>query len=169
MPRGQKADIFSSLRAQAGKVLKQLEEQIHNLEAEVAHLKDQAETWRRAVGGKIASTLGVKRGPGRPPGRPVGSGGGRKKGPRVIWDEVLASVPNRFGVLDVMKHPGAAAKGRAQVYPALNRWEATKRIKRVEQGVYEKVGGGASAGSSAPTKRGPGKKRAAAKKGSSSL
>lgn len=164
MPRGRKTDFFSSLRAQASKVLQQLDGQIQNLENELAHLKDQAETWQKAVGGKIRGSFGIKRGPGRPPGRPVGSGRGKSKGARVSWDEVLASVPKRFGVPDVMKHPGAAAKGRAQVYPALNRWEATKRIKRVGKGVYEKVGGGASDGGAAPAKRGPAKKRATAMK-----
>ena len=165
MPRGQRADLFGSLRTQAAGVLKQLEDQIHKLETELADLKSHGEAWRAAVGGKLSSSLGIKRGPGRPPGRPVGSGKGRPKGSaRVSWDEVLASVPKRFGVLDVMKHPGAAAKGRAQVYPALNRWEATKRIKRVDKGTYEKLGGGASEGATAKTTRGPGKKRAAAKK-----
>ena len=56
-----------------------------------------------------------------------------------------------------MKHPGAAAKGRAQVYPALNRWETTKRVRRVGKGVYEKAGGDAVVAPAA--KRGPGKKR----------
>jgi hypothetical protein len=83
----------------------------------------------------------------------------------VSWEEVLSSVPQRFGVEDVMKHPGAAAKGRAQVYPALNRWEATKRIKRVGKGVYEKAGGaGVAQGAGVAAKRGPSKKRAVAKR-----
>jgi hypothetical protein len=63
-----------------------------------------------------------------------------------------------------MKHPGAAAKGRGQVYPALNRWEATKRIRRVDKGVYEKAGGSASQATAAPVKDGLVKRRAAAKK-----
>jgi hypothetical protein len=157
MPRGRKPDLFGSLRAQASKVLSQLEAQIHSLEGEIAHLREHADQWRSAVGGKLRGTVssgGGKR-RGRPPGRPRGP----QKGARVKWDEVLASVPKRFGVQDVMNHPGAAAKGRAQVYPVLNRWEATKLIKRVEKGVYEKAGGGATGGVAAPAR-----KRAAAKK-----
>lgn len=88
------------------------------------------------------------------------------------WDEVLGSLPNRFAVDDVLKHPGAAAKGRNQVYPALTRWEAAKRIRRVSKGVYEKGGTAVTkaAGkptrrrSAAPRKRGPRAKTAAPKK-----
>lgn len=64
----------------------------------------------------------------------------KASGLRVDWDAVLKQVPNRFGVEQIMKIKSAASKGRAQVYPALNRWESTGRIKRVEKGVYVKVG-----------------------------
>lgn len=163
MPRGQKSDLFGAIRAQAAKVLSQLEGQISKLESEIADLKAQGDSWRAALGGKVSSALGVRRGPGRPAGRTAGTGRRRAKSNRVNWEEVLSSVPQRFGVQDVMKHPGAAAKGRAQVYPALNRWEATKRVKRVGKGIYEKAGGAAAA-QGAPAKRGPSKKRAAVKK-----
>lgn len=78
---------------------------------------------------------------------------------------MLAWVPKQFGVQDVMKHPGAASRGHAQVYPALNRWEATKRVKRVGKGLYEKAGGGSSPAAGATSaKQASSKKRAAAKK-----
>lgn len=164
MPRGQKSDLFGAIRAQAAKVLSQLEGQISKLESEIADLKAQGDSWRAALGGKVSSALGVRRGPGRPAGRTAGTGRRRAKGNRVNWEEVLASVPKQFGVQDVMKHPGAASKGRAQVYPALNRWEATKRVKRIGKGLYEKAGASSSAAVATPAKRGPSKKRAAAKK-----
>ena len=72
MPRGQKSDLLGSLRAQASKVLKQLEGQIHKLESEIADLKAQGDSWRAALGGKVSSALGVRRGPGRPAGRAEG-------------------------------------------------------------------------------------------------
>ena len=163
MPRGRKSDLMGSLRAQAASVLGQIEGAISRLEGELEDLREQAEVWRKAVSGKATTALGLGGGAGRR-GRPAGVTRPRGSN-RVNWDEVLSSVPQRFGVEDVMKHPGAAAKGRAQVYPALNRWEATKRIKRVGKGVYEKAGGaGAAQGAGAPAKRGPSKKRAAAKK-----
>lgn len=162
MPRGRKTDLLGSLRTQAVNVMGQIEGHIRRLEGELEDLREQAEVWRKAVGGKAASALGLGRGAGR---RGSSAGATRPRGSnRVNWDEVLSSVPQRFGVEDVMKHPGAAAKGRAQVYPALNRWEATKRVKRVGKGVYEKArGANATQAAGASAKRGPAK-RAAAKK-----
>ena len=151
MPRGKKADFFGAIRAQAAKVLQQLEGQIRSLEDELTELRGQLHQWRQLAGGGGRAV--ATRGPGRPPGSAATRSGGK----RVKWDEVLSFLPKRFGVEDVMKHPGAAAKGRAQVYPALNRWETTKRVRRVGKGVYEKAGGDAAA--SPVAKRGPGKKR----------
>lgn len=149
MPRGKKADFFGAIRAQAAKVLQQLEGQIRSLEEELTELRGQLHQWRQ-LAGSGARTVAT-RGPGRP------AGTARSGGKRVKWDEVLSFLPKRFGVEDVMKHPGAAAKGRAQVYPALNRWETTKRVRRVGKGVYEKAGADSVAAPVA--KRGPGKKR----------
>ena len=149
MPRGKKADFFGAIRAQAAKVLQQLEGQIRSLEAELTELRGQLHQWRQLAGGQARTV--PTRGPGRPPAAR------RSGGKRVKWDEVLAFLPKRFGVEDVMKHPGAAAKGRAQVYPALNRWETTKRVRRVGKGVYEKAGADSAAPPAA--KRGPAKKR----------
>lgn len=160
MPRGRKMDLFGTLRSQAAAVIGQIESHIGRLEGELEGLREQAEVWKNAIIGKSASSAGrnttSRRGRSAGATRPRGSH-------RVNWDEVLSSVPQRFGIEDVMKHPGAAAKGRAQVYPALNRWEATKRITRVSKGIYEKAVAGGAPRSSAPTaKRGPAKKRAAA-------
>jgi hypothetical protein len=159
MPRGPKADFFGAIRAQAAKVLQQLERQIHAMEAELGQLREQFDTWRQLAGGRAAAAGRT----GRRVGRPATGRKGRSGGQRVKWDEVLAFLPKRFGVQDVMKHPGAAAKGRAQVYPALNRWESTKRIRRVGKGIYEKAGSGGEGGSTAKggAKRTAGKKRAA--------
>lgn len=161
MPRGPKSDFFGAIRAQAAKVLQQLERQIQSLEDELSHLREQFDTWRQLAGSRGRPPMARR--VGRPRGRPPGVKRARSGGKRVKWDEVLAFVPKRFGVQDVMKHPGAAAKGRAQVYPALNRWESTKRIRRVGKGVYEKAGSGSEPGQ-APVKRAKrmvGRKRAA--------
>src|SRR5512147_2211316 len=98
MPRGPKADFLGAIRAQAGKVLQQLERQIKSLEDELSHLREQFETWRKLAGGRGAAGRRV----GRPVGRPPGVRGARGGGKRVKWDEVLAFVPKRFGVQDVM-------------------------------------------------------------------
>lgn len=164
MPRGRKSDLLGSLRTQAASFIDKIEAQIRRLEAELEDLREHADVWRKAVSGKAATALGLSNSGAGRRGRVAGATRPRGKN-RVNWDEVLSSVPQRFGVEDVMKHPGAAAKGRAQVYPALNRWEATKRIRRVGKGAYEKAGGsGAAQGVGALAKRGPSKKRAVVKK-----
>lgn len=135
MARGRKQDFLGSIRVQAARVVQQLEGRIRALEGEIRHLMEQADAWRRLlIGGEAAPRAGA----GRSAGRRRRASGGK----RVDWNQVLDSLPKRFGVEDVMKHPGAAAKGRAQVYPALNRWEGAKRVRRVGKGVYEKAGSG---------------------------
>ncbi|HEY8515917.1 MAG TPA: hypothetical protein VIS07_10430 [Candidatus Binatia bacterium] len=143
---------MGSVRAQAAKVVQQLERRIEQLQAEIAEMRAQADSWRQVFGGSAPRR-------GRPPGRTSGRSGGK----RLDWNEVLRFVPKRFGVEDVMKHPGAAAKGRAQVYPALNRWENAKLIRRVGKGVYEKVEEGGEQ-REPRAKRGAGKKRSVARR-----
>jgi hypothetical protein len=135
MPRG-KQDLFSQVKRQAEKALAALTRQIREREAELERLIAQANVWRTAIG-----LRGARRGPGRPRGSSSRArrGSSRSGGTRVNWDAVLASVPEKFGVADVMKHPGARAKGRAQVYPALSRWMQANKIKKVGKGRYQRT------------------------------
>lgn len=128
MPRGRKRDFLGSVRAQAAKVVQQLERRIEQLQAEIAEMRAQADSWRQVFGGSAPRR-------GRPPGRTSGRSGGK----RLDWNEVLRFVPKRFGVEDVMKHPGARAKGRAQVYPALSRWMQANKIKKIGKGRYQRL------------------------------
>lgn len=137
MPRGRrkKTDIFGAVRTQAAKALSLLQREIEQREADLKALIAQASQWRSAL------SLGR---PGRPPGRAATRGtvvasGKRSGGKRVDWNEVLSSVPTKFTIEDVLKHKGAASKGKAQIYPAFSRWEAAKVIKRVAKGTYEKT------------------------------
>ena len=108
MPRGRKKDLFGSLRSQATAVIGQIESHIGRLEGELEDLREQAEVWKKAIGGKSAPSVGS----GNAGRRSSAAGATRPRGSkRVNWDQVLASVPHRFGVEDVMKNPVAAAKG----------------------------------------------------------
>ncbi len=159
MPQGRRRDVLGAIRMQAAKVVQQLERQIRSLEDELAQLRQQASTWRSLLGGgRGRAQVGAA--------RRLVSGARRTGGKRVDWNEVLASVPRRFGVQDVMRHPGAAAKGRAQVYPALSRWEKAKLIRRVSQGVYEKTGGAAAEGGESAAAKPKAKRRAGGRRAS---
>src|SRR5262245_35341171 len=112
MPRGRKSDIFTAVRAQAARALKLLQDEIRQRQADLAKMIAQADSWRALLGGGGATRRGSA-------GAAAGGrrGGRRRGGKRVSWDEVLSSVPNVFGIEHVLKHPGAASKGRAQIYP----------------------------------------------------
>jgi hypothetical protein len=142
MPRG-KRDLFSTMRRQAERVLAALGREIRKREGELQKLLAEANVWRHAIGGRLMPS---RRGPSAPRGRrratvakTAARRGARGASGRVNWAEVLAAVPEKFGVAEVMKHPGARAKGRAQVYPALSRWVDGKRIKKIGKGRYQKV------------------------------
>lgn len=62
-----------------------------------------------------------------------------ESGTRINWDEKLAALPKMFTVDDLMKDPEIAAKGRPQIYPALNRWASTQKIKKLERGKYRRL------------------------------
>ena len=163
MARPRKGDLFASLRMQGARILERLTREIQHRERELEQLVRQSQAWRAVVGGPVRSTSVRTSSTGPRAGRNVASGRSTK---RVDWEEVLASVPNRFGIDDVMKHPGARAKGRVQIYPALTRWEAAKKIRRVGTGQYEKVSGrgpGRPASGGRAARRGAAKRASAAK------
>ncbi len=58
---------------------------------------------------------------------------------RVSWMDVFNSLPPIFTIADVLKHPGAASKGQAQVSPAIARWKLQKLVKRVDRGQYQRL------------------------------
>lgn len=77
------------------------------------------------------ATTARKKKAARPAKRATSSG-------RVDWDEVLAALPSTFTIDDVMSTPGARAKGRNQVYPAINRWVKAKKARKVGTGRYKR-------------------------------
>jgi hypothetical protein len=160
MPRPRKnVDIVSTLRGEAARVIAALDAEIEHRRKDLAELVAHADAWRATLGGRISaalSGLGGKR--AKAPKAARGRGRARG-GKRVSWDAVLASLPESFTIEDVLKNPDAARKGRAQIYPALNRWEASKAIKRVAKGRYRKAAAGEKAAAAPKAKRG--RKRAA--------
>jgi hypothetical protein len=145
------SDVFNQVKKHAQRTLALLGAEIGRREAELKKLLAEADRWRDAVGragagGRGVSTL-----------RRLGSGGG---GSRVSWDALLEGLPKTFSVDDVMAKPEAQQKGRAQVYPALNRWLEAKKVKRIGKGQYEKATGSGRAGpAKAATKKRGGKRR----------
>jgi len=162
MPRPRKnVDIVSTLRGEAARVIAALDAEIESRRKDLAELVAHADAWRATLGGRIRTALGALGGK-RAKAPKAARGRGRPRGgKRVSWDAVLASLPENFTIEDVLKNPDAARKGRAQIYPALNRWEASKAIKRVAKGRYRKAAAGEKAAPAPKAKRGRASKRAA--------
>lgn len=125
------------------------EEPMENLQKSCSRLLSMVDTAMAQYEGELAllrkyrasliDMVGDTKGMPRRKGASANSLRQLPKSPRVKWDEVLALLPRRFNVADVMKHPGPQSKGVAQVYPALNRWETAKLVKRIGKGRYEKL------------------------------
>jgi hypothetical protein len=141
-------DRFAEVRREARRVLDLLQKEIRRTESDLHRLVEQARIWEQAIG--LGGVPTESSAPARRRGRRKGTENAtatpaprarkpRSAGPRVDWDEVLRSVPEVFGIEDVLKHPGAAAKGKAQAYPAMTRWQKAGRIEKVERGRFRRV------------------------------
>jgi hypothetical protein len=139
MPRQRKDDIFAPVRHQATRVLATISQEIQRREKELQELVRHAATWRAVVGSGRSGTVRAPRAGGAGAVSRLGKRRGRPRA-RVSWDQVLSSVPKQFEVSDILKHPGARSKGRLQIYAALARWSANKKVKRIGFGKYEKTG-----------------------------
>ncbi len=138
MARGRQTSFLQRFQTQAGQALAALTSEIRVREADLEGLRARAAAWREAVLGKAPQGRKAATANGRGK-RAAAPPTGATRGRRVSWDAVLASVPSKFDIDDVMKHPGARSKGRDQVYPALTRWVQTKKVKKVGKGTYQKM------------------------------
>jgi hypothetical protein len=138
MARGRQPNFLERFRVQAARALAALTSEIRRREADLQGLQRQAEAWREAILGRSPSPSTKRSGARKQRTGTSARRKGAKRGSRVSWDAVLASLPARFGVDDVLKHPGARSKGRAQIYPALTRWIQSKKVKKIGKGRYQR-------------------------------
>lgn len=153
----QSKDFLTQVREQAERTLAILTSEIRKREAELNELLEQARMWRdaltepftpaakkRPVAKKAAKRASAPRKAAAPKKKKKSAE--KKKSAkktaaskRVDWDKILGSLPATFTIDDVMKDPGAKAKGRNQVYPAVNRWVKAKKARKVGTGRYKRV------------------------------
>lgn len=140
-----RTNLFATLEAQGRRVLKLLEAEIHDLEARLGELRDQAARWSDAIGlsggratrGTRPVPAARRAGRGRSP-----QGRVRAKNPAsppVDWDAVLARLPKRFSKADLEK-----ATPKLKNYPqarviAVARWSRSNQIRKVGEGQYQKT------------------------------
>lgn len=65
----------------------------------------------------------------------------RESGDRIDWSEKLKALPRTFTTDDMIADPQIAAKGKAQCFPAIDRWKKAGLVQPVkgERGKYRKV------------------------------
>src|SRR5215831_8861436 len=102
MPRPRRDDFFASLRLQAQKVLAALTREIQQRERELQNLISQAKNWRVIIGGAPRTQRSASRTRGRAAASRPAAAVRSRSTRRVNWDEVLASVPQRFGVGEIL-------------------------------------------------------------------
>ena len=132
-------DPFAAVKKQAQRALAVVMDEIRRREAELEKLLEQAEQWRAAIAGTGPTTGRRASGQRSKTAGKRRSAKKRSSGKRTNWDEVLKGLPKTFTVDDVMKRPGAKARGRAQVYPTRTRWMEGKKVKRGGKGKYQKL------------------------------
>lgn len=141
MPR--RTNWFATLEAQGQRVLKLLEAEIHDLEARLGELRDQAARWSDAIGLSGGRATRWARPAPRRAGRgrsPQGRVRAKKPAsPPVDWDAVLARLPKRFSKADLDK-----ATPKLKNYPqarviAVARWSRSNQIRKVGEGQYQKT------------------------------
>lgn len=94
---------------------------------------------RKSAAKRTTASRKAATGPSRKKRSPSAAKKTKTRGKRVDWDAVLASLPSTFTIEDVLKTPGGKAKGRAQIYPAINRWVNAKKARKVGTGRYNRV------------------------------
>lgn len=118
------SSLLTDLRRQGVKALAALNKEITKKEKELEGLKETAAKWGEVIGKKIMAGAASLR------TRPVGTA------QRIDWNEVLAGLPMTFKNKDVQQKSG---KPIEQVYSGLSRWVKDKKIKKNQDGTYQKI------------------------------
>ncbi len=122
-PRRQASEIVSGyrhIRQQAQKLLMNLRREMRDREAELRHMREEAES------------LGMLAGQAAP------ARGGRRGGGRINWRTVLEQVPKQFKAADVRAVRGLKEKRPSEIFAAITRWIEAGLVKRKARGTYER-------------------------------
>jgi len=143
MPR--EKDLFETIEVQARQVITLIEEEMADLEGRLAKLRDQHTRWTEVLVGSPPPRDARR---GRPPRRSTGEPTASKprspkvarpSPPQVDWDEVLRGLPDRFSMVAIATVTTALAENPRARIVAIARWSRAKQMKKVGEGVYEKV------------------------------
>jgi len=125
------ASAFHQVQSQARSLMATLQKQIHDKEAELKQLKDEAASLSQITGG------GGKA-PSVAEPRAVAVREGGKRG-RIDWRAILTELPKQFKAADIRTVRGVKGKRPSEIFAAITRWIEAGTVRRKARGVYERV------------------------------
>jgi hypothetical protein len=135
MARRSSVKILSALEGKLGvirrevlKVLRGLKREITRREAELA-----------AVRAEFARGMGLLREKGKARPARARRRGKRARSRRVDWKAVFSSLPARFNLKMLGRHPLAGKRSKPQLYAILSRWKKEGLLAKDAGGGYRKV------------------------------
>jgi len=114
------------IRREVLKVLRALKREIAKREEDLASLKTEYTKGERLLRGQ------VKPGPQRIRPR-------ARRSRRIKWEQVLSSLPARFTLKTLTKHPVAGRRPKSHLYAIVSRWKKEGLLSRDPGGGYRKA------------------------------
>jgi hypothetical protein len=148
---------LGAYRQQFQAMLDSIRREIAARESELSELKAQYD--------RVAGVLGGGARAAQPAPAAAPRRGRRRRAKALDWKEVYASLPARFTLETLSRHPSAGKRSKPHLYAIISRWKKEKRIAKDAAGGYRKVEAGAKpAPGSRPKARGAKPQKAVAAK-----
>lgn len=125
---------LGAYRQQFQAMLDSIRREIAARESELSELKAQYERVAGALGG---GPRAARPSPAAAPRR-----GRRRRAKALDWKQVYASLPARFSLETLSRHPSAGKRSKPHLYAIISRWKKEKKIAKDAAGGYRKVDAG---------------------------
>ena len=135
MARRSSVKILSSLEGKLGVIRREVLKVLRGLKREIA----RREADLAGVKAEFARGMDLLRGKGKARPAPARRRAKRARRPRVNWKAVFASLPARFSLKTLGRHPVAGKRSKPQLYAILSRWKKDGVLARDPDGGYRKV------------------------------
>lgn len=127
--------ILSSLEGRLGGIRREVLKVLRGLKREIA----RREADLAGVKAEFARGMDLLRGKGKARPAPARRRGKRARRRRVNWKAVFASLPARFNLKTLGRHPVAGKRSKPQLYAILSRWKKDGVLVKDSGGGYRKV------------------------------
>ena len=135
MARRSSVKILSSLEGKLGVIRREVLKVLRGLKREIA----RREADLAGVKAEFARGMDLLRGKGKARPAPARRRAKRARRRRINWKAVFASLPARFSLKTLGRHPVAGKRSKPQLYAILSRWKKDGVLARDSGGGYRKV------------------------------